>query len=224
MTRLGVSGALTIAVVFALASCTLPGIGDVVTGSGNVVTEERTVSGITAVELAGAGELIIDQTGSEALTVEADDNLLPVIETEVRDGTLHIGYAPGAVVGTATRLRYTLNVRELERLIISGAGSATINNLAGERFTLNSSGAGSVSASGTVTEQRVTISGAGSYDGADLASQIATVTVSGLGNVVVQVSDELNAVISGAGNIEYIGDPLIDEQVSGAGRIVERAR
>jgi len=65
---------------------------EVVAGSGKVVTEPRTVSGFSRVSLSGSGQVFIDRTGAESVTVTTDDNLLPYIRTEVRDGTLELGF------------------------------------------------------------------------------------------------------------------------------------
>ena len=46
-------------------------------GSGQLAAEARQVSGFTKVELTGVGELTIEQTGAESLTISAEDNLLP---------------------------------------------------------------------------------------------------------------------------------------------------
>ena len=74
-----------IATVTMLVACS------VTTGSGNVVSESRNVSGFTKIDLSGAGEVTIDQNGTEALTIEAEDNLMSKVTSEVGDGTLRLG-------------------------------------------------------------------------------------------------------------------------------------
>ncbi len=54
-------------------------------GSGTAKTETRPVAGFTSIELAGTGDVQVKQTGTESLTVTADDNLLPLLTTEVVD-------------------------------------------------------------------------------------------------------------------------------------------
>jgi hypothetical protein len=49
--------------------------------------ESRQVSGFTKIELSGSGELKIEQTGTESLTISAEDNVLPKITSEVSDNT-----------------------------------------------------------------------------------------------------------------------------------------
>jgi hypothetical protein len=58
--------------------------------SGNVVTEDRQVSGFDGIAFDGIGELIITQGDTESLTVQADENVMPHIVTEVRGSELNI--------------------------------------------------------------------------------------------------------------------------------------
>ena len=53
-------------------------------GSGNVVKETREARDFDSVSLTGIGALIIQQTGEESLTIEADDNILPLLTSETR--------------------------------------------------------------------------------------------------------------------------------------------
>ncbi|MGB5817698.1 MAG: hypothetical protein WBI27_21110, partial [Thermoanaerobaculia bacterium] len=57
----------------------ITGPGAIVVGSGVTVTETRAVSGISGVSISGVGLLIIEQTGSESLTVTAEENILPLL-------------------------------------------------------------------------------------------------------------------------------------------------
>jgi hypothetical protein len=177
------------------------------------------------VTLAGAGELLIDQigpTGSESLTIEADDNFLPLITTEVRNGRLTIGFKEGIIPTRVSRMRYVLNVSALDGIDLSGAGTVNATNLAGDDLAITSSGAGTITTAGKVTNQRVHMSGAGSYEGSNLDSETASVQLSGLGSAIVRVSETLDANVSGVGSIEYIGSPTVNQQVSGAGAVRQR--
>lgn len=206
-----------------LSACSVIRMPTAVRGSGNVVTESRPISGVREVVLTGAGELVIRQSGRESLTVESDDNILPIIITEVRDGRLLIGLRPNTVPANVTRLKYTLDVNELDAIELTGAGRIDAQNLSGPSLGVSSSGVGSISASGKVGSQTIRISGAGSYDGAGLESETADVEISGLGDAVVRVRDSLDVTVSGAGTVNYIGDPEVSKQISGAGTVQQRA-
>ncbi len=208
-----------------LNGCGIAGfnIGTQLNGSGNVTTESREVGSFTAIDIAGVGEVVITQGEAEGLTVETDDNLQAIVLSDVRGDTLHLGIKPNVGMNNVTRMVFNVTVKDLTQITLSGAALVTVRNLSGDTLTVDHSGAGSITAAGTVNEQRVTLSGAGSYDGAGLASDRATVDLNGLGSVVVQVRERLDATISGAGNIEYIGSPELYQEINGLGAIRQRA-
>lgn len=205
-----------------LVGCVTLGGRERMWGSGRVTTEERTVRPFTAIHASGIGEFVITQGEAEQLTVETDDNLHAVVMSEVRDGTLYLDFSSHAAVMRLSRMTFTITVKELERITLSGAATIRAQNLRGTHLTVDNSGAGSVIVSGAVQEQRVTLSGAGSYDGAALTSDRAKVDLSGVGSVVVNVRDRLDATLSGAGSVEYIGAPEVHTTTGGIGTIRQR--
>ena len=74
--------ALLIVCAVALTACGLPVRFTEVRGSGNVITESRTVAGFNAVELSGIGTLIIEQSDRESLEITAEDNLMRHIKSD----------------------------------------------------------------------------------------------------------------------------------------------
>lgn len=194
-----------------------------VSGSGNVVTETRSVSGFDGITITGAGKILIDQNGSEALSVTADDNLMQHITTEVRDGKLVIGFTPRVVFGRVTALTFNVSAKQMNSIQLDGAAVVEGKNIAAENFSAKLNGAGAITLAGKVTAQEALLDGVGSYNAAELASQRAQVTQNGTGRAVVRVSDKLDAVISGVGSIEYIGNPQVTKTVSGLG-VVRQAQ
>jgi hypothetical protein len=187
-----------------------------------VATETRAVSGFTAVTLQGFGEVIIDQNGSESLTITADDNFLPHLETAVRGNTLYISSTDNVVFTNITEMTFRISAAALNTVELSGAGSMAISNLNTESWRVTLPGAGSITVSGQTNSQTVELSGAGSYNAADLVSQQATINSSGAGMAVVQVSDSLDVTINGLGNVEYIGNPTVTEEINGVGSVRQR--
>ncbi|WP_300008193.1 DUF2807 domain-containing protein [Pseudonocardia sp.] len=230
---LGIRGVVGVLVAVVLSGCgATPTTGDAVPttapttaatasdpGSGG---EIRDVRGFTGVDLASVGELRIDQTGTESLSIQADADVLPLLTSEVSDGVLVLGVVPGSEIVDSGPIVYTLTVATLDSITVSGAGDATAANVATDRLTVELSGAGDVTASGAADAQSVTISGTGKYDGEDLQSATAEVDVNGAGSAVVRVSDRLDAAVGGVGSVEYIGDPQVTEDVSGVGSIQQR--
>ncbi len=227
---------------FALCSCAAMDAAlnlQRIRGSGNVVQENRSVRGFNEVRFGGSGELDIRQGSEESLSVQADDNLLPYITTEVENGKLVIGFQRGVSVSTSSPIRFTLMVKELNALELSGSGKTRSGPLRSQDFGVHLSGSGDIrmesldaatltaviSGSGNmeipgkVGTQHIRISGSGRYRAPDLASQSAEVTISGSGDCTLRVADTLSAHISGSGSVGYYGNPSVSKRVSGSGSI-----
>ena len=185
----------------------------------NVTSESRNVSGFEEVELQGVGNLSIQQTGSESLTVEAEEDVLPNIRTEVVNNRLIIGPEPNTSINTTQPINYKLTVKDLNALKVSGSGNVDAEDISTDELAVTTSGTGNVKISGEADSQEITISGSGSYQAEDLESKEVKVDVRGSGSAVVNVSDELDAKVSGIGSVEYIGDPTVNQDVSGIGAV-----
>ena len=173
-------------------------------------------------ELASIGDLRIEQTGTESLTIEADADVLPQLTSGVSSGILELGVAPDTTLTTSRPIVYHLTVDTLDSIAVSGAGDATASNLRTGRLTVEISGAGEVTLAGTADSQAVTISGNGDYNAEDLRSATAQVTIDAAGDAVLRVSDRLDATVSGVGSVKYIGNPHVTKDVSGVGSVEQR--
>jgi Putative auto-transporter adhesin, head GIN domain len=191
-------------------------------GSGNVVSESRNVSGFTKIDLSGAGDVTIEQNGTEALTIEADDNLMPKLTSEVVDGTLRLREKSNMTLHLTKPVKYRVSVKDLSGLMISGSGAVTATKITTSRLAVDISGSGKVTVGGTVENQDLTMSGSGSYQAKDLQTKVASVKMSGSGDAAVTVSDSLDLQISGSGKVTYYGNPpQINQQISGSGRVTK---
>lgn len=201
------------------ASSGTGGTGSTVTGSGNVATEKRPVAGFDRISISGIGELIIDQTGEESLTIEAEDNLLPLLVSQVEGSRLTLGIRPNTSISSTRPIVYRLNVKSLRE--ISGGGSVKISasRLETSLFTLNTSGTVASVISGSADNQNITISGTGSFDGRNLTGSTAEVDVSGTAQALVNVTQSLRGRASGTAVVRYLGDPEVDRQTSALGTV-----
>ena len=210
-------------------------------GSGNVVSETREVSGFRALEIDYPATVSVKQGSQESLKIEAEDNLLPGLKTQVKDGVLQIFYKTedGKHVNPTKTVKITVVVKDLadvefnsagEMTIeglktnsldvsLSGAGNLDLDHVQVKELAVNLSGAGSMAASGAADDLDVNISGFGDFKGADLHGQVARVNISGAGSATVWVDDDLSAGISGAGSISYYGTPSVSKHISGVGGV-----
>ena len=210
-------------VVLAMLTVMLLAACSITRGSGQITSESRQVSGFSKVELSGSGELTIEQTGTESLTISAEENLLPKLTSEVSDDTLVLRSTSNAKIIPTQPIKYSLTVKDLSGLAVSGSGSVTISKLATAALSTNISGSGAVTASGTADQQDLKISGSGRYQAEQLTSKTVKVDMSGSGVASVHASDALDLHMSGSGTLTYTGDPKqVTQQISGSGKVIKK--
>ena len=210
-------------VVLAMLTVMLLAACSITRGSGQITSESRQVSGFSKVELSGSGELTIEQTATESLTISAEENLLPKLTSEVSDDTLVLRSTSNAKIIPTQPIKYSLTVKDLSGLAVSGSGSVTISKLATAALSTNISGSGAVTASGTADQQDLKISGSGRYQAEQLTSKTVKVDMSGSGVASVHASDALDLHMSGSGTLTYTGDPKqVTQQISGSGKVIKK--
>lgn len=219
-----------------------PDTGGAVAGSGIIETESRGVADFNAISVRYPAEITIRQGPTESLEIEAEDNLLPQLSAEVRNGTLYLENSEQnwrERVNPREPVRISITAKDLNKvqfptagqvlietletdslsLSVSGAGDVTLVDLTAGVLEINLSGAGNISANGKSESLRLQISGLGNYKGGDLQSRDADVQISGAGSATVWAEQSLDANISGAGSIDYYGDPDVNERISGVGSV-----
>lgn len=224
-----------------LTACSIPVI-KVVKGSKVMVTEAREVGSFEAIQLDGAGKLIITQGESNALQIEAEDNILPYLESSVVEETLKLGFHDKLWERTllpTEPITYSLVVTDLKALTFNGAGdlemnqldsdtlsitvngasNVQINKLTADSLQIQINGTGKVSIGGEVATQTVGIDGAGTVQNGDLKSSQTTITANGLAIATVWVTDHLEVTFNGGGTLNYFGEPAIIQNINGAANI-----
>jgi hypothetical protein len=186
-----------------------------VRGSGVLATESRAVSGFTSVSVGGASRLVLERTGTESLTITAEDNILPLLTAEVVGNRLVLGTRSGVSLSPTREIVYRVTSRELSGIYLSGATQAEAVGIDCDAFVADLSGASVVVASGRTDHQVVHVSGASNYRAADLRSRSATADLSGVSQGTVRVSERLVVNVSGTSFLEYIGSPLVAVNASG---------
>jgi hypothetical protein len=208
------------------AACTntalAPPSVSLIVGSGATRIETRAVSGFTQIAVYGPGEVNLRQDGTETLTVEAEDNVLPLLTSEVRAGRLVLGTERGIVIRPTQPIRYTLSARQVAGLEMNGGGFIQASNLHTDVLRVTVNGGTRVRLDGSVDRQDVLIAGASDYQADQLVSREANVEINGAGTVVLNVSARLTATINGAGTIEYIGSPRVERAINGLGSVRPR--
>jgi hypothetical protein len=188
-------------------------------GSGNVITETRPVTGFSAISLAGSGNVIIKQDGTESLTITADDNILPYLTSQIGSGQLSLSVKKDVNIKPTADIVYRITVKSIKQIDLAGAGTIDARPIKGEQLKVSISGSGQATVAGNVGQEEIVISGSGDYDGDSLLAKTASVRISGSGNVVLAVSDKLDVKVNGSGSVKYSGDPVVTSKFNGSGSV-----
>jgi hypothetical protein len=187
-------------------------------GSGKMASEVRDIGGFTGVDVGGVFQVEITAQKDFSVEVEADDNLLPLIKTNVQGGVLKI--ATACRLSTSNPIRVRIYAPDIESLDVSGAANVTVSGLKNSDLSVGSSGASKIKLAGETIDLKIDVSGASKVDGEELWSENATVDASGASHVSVNVTSQLRGDASGASKIVYSGSPgSVEKKSSGASSV-----
>jgi hypothetical protein len=181
----------------------ITGFGKGIVGSGNVITQPRVVEPFTAILVKGAADVTIRQTGKSAVEVRADDNIAPLVTTEVKSGVLIIGMKDRISLRSKNKIVVNADVADLTAISIKGSGDVSVPALK----------AGAL---------KISISGSGDVRSSELAATTLNVQVSGSGDVAIDRlnANELIVEIEGSGDFRAEGSALTQRfSVDGSGDI-----
>ncbi len=210
-------------------------------GSGKTASEARTISDVSRVSLETLGDLSIQFGDQESLSVEAEDNLLPYIETNMQGSLLIIREKPGVNLQPTQPVRYALTVKGLTAIEDSSSGNIKAPTMQADNFTVKITSSGKVQldglqatkvdanlsssgdlniGGGQVGQQVITLTSSGNYQAGDLRSLTANIKLSSSGSATVWVTDKLDAQLSSSGNVNYYGSPSVTQNTSSSGKVV----
>jgi hypothetical protein len=227
-------------IAFMTTSCIIVINGKAAQGSGNIITEEREVSEFNKVHLKGSGNVFLTLGEKQTLIIKTDDNIMPLIETDVSGKKLIISHNKHYL--RPTLFEVFITVKNLEHVAISGSGNvrgkdrfmadAFYAEISGSgdmdlevetgRLETKISGSGSIRLAGKAEDYTVSISGSGEINAFDVQAKNVTVKISGSGDCRVHATESLDTKISGSGDVYYKGRPRINTKISGSGSLINR--
>jgi hypothetical protein len=214
--------ALSICLVFS-TNCSFSGFRKLsgVQGSGTAKSETRNVSGFTKIDAGGAINVEIAVQKDFSVVVEADDNLLTNIKTEVSGDTLKI-YSEDSI-SPKTQINVLISMPAIEGLDVSGASTGNVADVNADSLELKASGASKIKIDGTAKELNADASGASTVDAESLKVENADVEASGASKAIVAATNDLKVDASGASKISYVGEPKnIKQNSSGASSVMKK--
>ena len=204
---------ILIATVTVVAGYSQPGTR----GDGETKTEERSVSDFSKVVVKGGYE-IKWSSGKPSLKLSADENLLPLIKTEVSGHTLQIDSKEEPA--PTKSITIILCSASLAAMQLSGGKSFKASQISGHDLKIESSGAWDIRVDGSVTELEANLAGASKLNAKSLQTKTAKLSLLGASDAHVTVTDTLKVSVIGACSVVYSGNPKsVETNVIGAGSI-----
>jgi Putative auto-transporter adhesin, head GIN domain len=186
-------------------------------GNGHIKTDQRTIGSFANIDTSGAFQ-IEWKSGTPALSITTDENLLPYIDNQISGETLHLHTREQIWPTHGIKVVISSPIRTGAK--ISGAVKLTANQLSGPRFALESTGAGEVKLDGNIDELLANMTGASELHAGGLQTKTIEISTTGAADAEIAVSETLKVAITGAGKVSYSGSPkTIEKHISGAGSI-----
>jgi len=205
--------------IFLSAGCHFQ-IHDEITGSGVRQKQKREVATFTSIATEGAFEIAVVCQKPQSVEVEGDDNLLPLITTEVSNNVLHIRSNRSYSVNDPVKV--TISVPNLEGISSSGAGKLDVAGIKNEKFEIDANGATSIRLAGETKFLDIDTNGAGKIDAHKLRAAQGVVEAKGVARVDVNVTEQLKVTVSGPSHVTYEGDPVLNKTVNGPGSVEKK--
>ena len=214
--------------------------GERVSGDGNVTSQQRNVGNFTDVDVSGAMNVHIRQDAANGVRVEADQNLMQYIETNLDGNTLRIHQKEGFNLQPSKEIIVYVSAPVFKELEVSGASKLISDNaISGkDELSIHASGASQITMQVELTKLRTELSGASTLNlkgsatnfstqasGAsnikcmDLNTDETTIDVSGASEVEITANKQLNIEASGASSVNYKGAANINQKSSGASSV-----
>lgn len=224
----------------ALTSCTA--IFDCIEGNGDLKSEERSATSFTVIANETSFQVIYVKGDQHSITVEAESNLLPYIETEISGGALEVRTVRGThCLRYTTQPVITVTAPLISELVNAGSGDIIAGPLGGEDVKIIVSGSGEISCGDiSARDVSVVISGSGNVLTGEISALTMKATLSGSGDLTASgevttaryvvsgsgpvfaaelTTEEAVVTISGSGSVYTTVSDTLDAVISGSGNI-----
>ncbi len=229
-------------ILFLLSALMLLNSCDYTTGSGNIITEKRTVGNFSGISVSTSIDVEVKIGPVAAVEVEADDNIIAHIVTNVSGGILkisteelhninnaHIKVYITTPVLKSINANSSADVKVLDvikddgKLSFHASSSADIEaEVEAPAVEAEASSSGSVTLSGKTKNYKAEVSSSGDIKSAGLLSENTDVSANSSGSADVHASVSLNAKASSSGSIDYRGAATVKQSVSSSGSVEKK--
>ena len=214
------------------------GFNNCIRGEGGTVTADLNLNEFNGIKLEVDAEVFLTQGNNQSVTVEAEDNIIDVLDLDVQNNIWKIEF--DQCVRDHDDIRIFITMPNIRFLSITGSGlirgenNFNVNNidlrisgsgdmdlaLDAANVDARISGSGKMFLEGNTEEFDFSIAGSGDYRAFDLNAERGDIEVTGSGDSEVRVNDFLDIEINGSGDVYYKGFPALDVEINGSGRVV----
>lgn len=207
------------------------------TGNGEVVEETRNLSGeFTLISASEGIDVFVSQGPDFQVKVEADENIIDLIGTDIQEGRLkvhalkNIGRATKNVYVTLPRVEslqsssgaeiIAQHVLEADRLELKASSGSDLKvEVAAREVSASSSSGADLKISGTADTLYADASSGSDIDAREFQVKVCRAEASSGSDISVNVSDSLKANASSGGDISYAGEPNLETNNSRSGSV-----
>lgn len=180
--------------------------------------ETRPVSGFTGIDASSVFDITVAKGNTESLTIEADNEVMPYVRSEVQNGVLHLYLDNKKDIRDIKLLKATLVMKDLDNVSLSGACKLTAGDLfTPDKFKAGCSGASKLTVSLITKQLGVEMSGASQIQIKANVSGDTNINASGTSKIQGELkTGNINFDSSGACSIELTGSST-DMKVNSSG-------
>jgi hypothetical protein len=190
-------------------------------GSGVSKTETRTVAAFTGVAAATGLEVEVHAGAPASVKLVGDDNVLPLVETEVSGTELHVSFKRGHHVRTEKPIHVDVTLPVLKSLSASGGVHLAASGVAADALDVHASSGVSVKVSGTATTLTVEASSGARLDAGELLAKSATVHASSGTSVTLRASESVRGDAASGASVRVLGKPATQSVSTTSGATVK---
>jgi hypothetical protein len=216
-------------------------------GSGVKASTTRNISTVKFIDISVPGEVIIERSPENTVTIEADDNFINCFSVTDKDNKITLsttatcnGQKSGSFA-SKSGIKFVVKTQYIERialfssaivnaqtaetklLVVNSAGSGTITVSADtDNLEVRVNSSGNIIVNGRADIQDIIVAGSGDFNGSSANGKVASAIIRSSGNIYANVTDALRITISGSGNVYYKQNPAVTRTVNGSGKVIKQ--
>lgn len=202
--------------------CTLTSCGrETVKGTGDAKQEIRNLEEFTGLNVSGNYQILGSPGSPEKFIISTNANLLPYIETSVKDGNVIVETKKKTDLSPTVTQNIWFTAPKFNNLILNGSSVFQFQDLETDKLTINLSGSHQLLLTGKGDSLELTISGSSDVDARSFVTDDATIVISGSSTVYVNPAKTLKVTINGEGKVVYFSSaPKVEQAINGAGQVI----